>query len=283
MKNLFFFLFLLVLFSCVDRSEVAIPSYVFIDTIQLKSSTGQGSSSSQFKDCWVYVNDSFVGAYEMPIKIPLVHFGKSEIKVFGGIRENGTLSRPVRYDKTAPYSVFLDLVAGKTDSLHPSVEYYKTDKFPFIENFDGTHFFNLDLDGNAQTQIVLSSSNDAYEGSHSGEIVLNKENPLMIAMYNIPKPIPIGPNKVYIELNYKCDVSFSVGFYGFSTGQATKDYVFGTMKPIDSWNKIYFDFTPYIVECSCEEFRIAVYANYDASIAKENQIIYLDNFKVIHQ
>ena len=58
--------------SCtqLDQQE-AIPSYVHIPSLKLQASPDQGSSFHQFKDVWVYANNEYVGAYEMPVRFQL--------------------------------------------------------------------------------------------------------------------------------------------------------------------------------------------------------------------
>ncbi|MEO6190452.1 MAG: hypothetical protein ABIO44_08920 [Saprospiraceae bacterium] len=269
--------------ACTDRSEIPIPSYIYIDSIDLKTSPSQGTNSHAFRDAWIYVNDTFVGAYELPVKVPVVNFGEARVKIYAGIREDGIISHPVRYSMTSPYVSNLYLDAGKIDTIEPIVEYYSDIKFPFIENFDKTHFFNQDIDGNVLTQVTLSTLADAFEGSNSGEIHLTKENPALVAWYDYSKAIPTGPNEVFLELDYKCDVRFSVGFIGFKAGETPKDLIFGTLHPKEYWNKVYFNFTQTLIDCGCENYRIGIYAVYDTSIAKVNQVIHLDNFKVLYR
>ncbi|MEP7197566.1 MAG: hypothetical protein ABI851_13675 [Saprospiraceae bacterium] len=269
-------------FSCTDKTEIPIPAYLYIPSISFTTTSVQGSSSHAFRDVWIYVNDTFAGAYELPIKVPVAQFGNAEIKVYADIRKDGVLSQPTRYPLTAPYIVKSNLKAGQIDTIYPVVSYYSDCIFTFLENFDQGHFFSNDIDGNPQTQITLSSRNDAFEGANSGEILLTKDNPVMIATYALSKSIPISPNKVYIELNYQCDVSFSIGFEGMKSNEVV-NLINATIKPKSSWNKIYFDFTDSINQSACDNYRIAVLAVYDTTNTAAKQYIRIDNFKVIHQ
>lgn len=277
------FLIALVIQGCVDHSEVTVPAYLYIPAIEMMTGKGEGTASQSFRDAWVYVNDTFVGAYETPCKVPVTILGNVEVKVFAGIRENGMITHPTRYSMTAPYSEMLALEPTVTDTIRPIVHYYGQNVFTFNETFDGSHFFKSDRDGDAFTQITLTAQDQAFEGRNSGEILLTEDHPLLIAEYDIARAVPLTPNQVYIELNYKSDVEFYVGFYGYTPGLSPRDYVLGKIRPKDSWNKIYFNFTPYVNECACTDYRIAIYAAYDTAVSKTIQQVYLDNFKLIHQ
>lgn len=273
----------LTLESCNDYSDVIIPAYLYIGDVQMTAKPEQGSTSHGYRDVWVYINDTFAGAYEIPILIPITKLGDKNVKIFAGIRNNGTLSTPVRYPMAQPFEVNIKFESQKTDTLLPIFRYYDNVKVPFNEIFDKIHFFNQELDNDFATKVVLSNSADAFEGSNSGEIQLTKTNPFLAASYDIAKAIPITPNRVFIELNYRSDITFYVGLFGFKTGEQPKDYVLGTVKPRASWGKIYFEFTKQISECTCENYRLGVIAAYDSTLAKENQFIYMDNYKLLHQ
>lgn len=269
--------------SCVDYSEVPVPAYLYIDKISLNTSQQQGSSAHGFKDAWVYVNDEYYGAYEIPFIVPISKTGQAKVKLYAGIRSNGVTSMAARYPMTAPYEIDLNLVPKKIDTLSPIVKYYDYNIFAFNENFDRVHFFNQDIDQDKLTQITLTNAQETFEGQNSGEILLTAQNPIMGAQYDNSKPIPAGPNSVYLELNYKNDVSFSVGLIGYSAGRNPNNLVLGTVKPRNTWGKIYFDFTDVIKQNHEDQFRIAVTAQYDTAITADKQYIRIDNFKLIYQ
>lgn len=283
MKGIFLGLILCGLVSCVDYSEVPIPGYIYVPDIQLQTIQGEGTKSHAFKDVWVFVDKKYFGAYEIPAKIPVSKTGKVKIELYAGIRANGVLSRSLRYPMTAPFEQDIELKEKETDTLHPIVRYYNYNKYAFIEDFDRSHFFHGDLDLDNLTQLSLSSSADAFEGTNSGEIIVTRENPLMAVQYDYDKEIPVGPNSIMIELNYKTEIPFEVGLIGYSPGQNPIDLIFGGLKPKDTWSKIYFDFTDLVKKNQAKTYRIAIRAQYDTSVAKAQQQILIDNFKLIYQ
>ena len=97
-RKLFLVTIALITFSScakLDQQE-AIPSYVYIPSLKLQVSPDQGSSFHQFKDVWVYANNEYVGAYEMPAIIPIVSSGNTENQIYAGFRINGMVNQPTR-------------------------------------------------------------------------------------------------------------------------------------------------------------------------------------------
>ncbi|NOT37984.1 MAG: hypothetical protein HOP11_11450 [Saprospiraceae bacterium] len=283
MKYLILVLILIGALRCVDYSEVPVPAYLYIEKFSFSTTPSEGSNSHAFRDVWIYVNDEYYGAYEMPSKVPISKTGNARIKLYAGVRRNGITSQPVRYPMTAPYEIELNLVATRTDTIQPIVKYYDYNKFAFIENFDRVHFFNQDIDLNNLTKVTLTTPEETFEGLNSGEILLTRDNPVIGAMYDFEKVIPRGPGYAYIELDYKNEVDFSIGLIGYSAGRSPVNLIVGGLKPRSSWGKIYFDFTDIIKENPNDNYRIALTAQYDTAIALPRQYIRLDNFKLIYQ
>ncbi|MCC6815415.1 MAG: hypothetical protein IT267_03265 [Saprospiraceae bacterium] len=283
MIKILFFLFIISFYSCVDYSEVPIPSYLYIPDISLNTKPGEGTDSQYFKDVWVFVDDVYYGAYEIPVQIPIGASGLKNVQVYAGVRKNGINSNPTRYPMTAPFEIKLDMQPKMVYTIHPVVSYYDYNKFPFIENFDQSHLFTGDLDLDNLTQVTLSLPEEAFEGNNSGLISLEKEHPLLVAQFATDKIIPSGPNHVYIELNYKSDIGFEVGLYGYSGGQNPVDLIYAHVKAKTEWNKIYFDFTEIIRKNQREKYRIAIRAQYDTTVQLVRQRVLLDNFKLIYQ
>ena len=270
--------------SCaqLDQQE-AIPSYVHIPSLKLQVSPDQGSSFHQFKDVWVYANNEYVGAYEMPVTIPIVAEGNTEIKIYAGFRKNGMVTQPTRYPFLDPYVINVPLEKTKTDTILPVLFYGGDVKFPFIEDFERIHFFNEEIDGDQETKVILTAAADAFEGANSGEITVSNNHPILEAWYDIPKPIPVSPNQIYMELHYKSDIPFYVGFIGYKAGESPTRLINALVLPKSNWNKIYFDFTDILNNYRGASYKMAVAAAYIKDTAKTEQHIYLDNFKVTHR
>lgn len=265
-----------------DKDET-IPSYLYIAPIQMNVLGHQGTANQAFKDAWVFVDSQYVGAYELPASIPVLNHGRVEVKIFAGIRNNGSITNPIIYPMTDPYITTVELEEQKTDTVFPKVHYSSDIVFPFIENFDHLHYFNFDKDNNQETKVILSSASDAFEGSNSGLIELTSARNYLEAWFDYDRPIPYGPNSVYIELNYKSTIPFNIGLVGFKAGETESQFIDGVVLPKSSWNKVYFEFKDIVNNYKGNAYRVALAAFYINDTTIKKQEIFIDNIKVLHR
>ncbi|MBK9271728.1 MAG: hypothetical protein IPM48_09010 [Saprospiraceae bacterium] len=277
-KSVVLGIFCLAFGNCSDTEE-PIPSYIALDQYQVSVLPNQGTALHQFKDVWLFANDQYVGAYELPVRIPILQDSDFVLKVIPGIRKNGVLSEPVRFTFMDPFEQMVAPNPGQIIQVSPVYQYASDIQFPFIEDFDRFHFFNDDRDNNPETAIVLSAPEEAFEGSHSGLIALTAQNPYLYVWYDLQKIIPVTPNRVFLELHYKSEIPFYIGFVGIKANEFD-DLLHGTVLPSKDWRKIYFDFTDITNDAKSDFYKLALAANYIADSSKTEQKIWLDNIKV---
>src|SRR5687767_2026929 len=76
-------------FTGCDKEE-PVPSYIHIDSISLNSIySTQGTSDHKITDAWVFVNEQYVGVYELPATFPVLYEGTQNIRIKAGIKKNG--------------------------------------------------------------------------------------------------------------------------------------------------------------------------------------------------
>ncbi|MEZ4984834.1 MAG: hypothetical protein R2795_07325 [Saprospiraceae bacterium] len=69
--------------------EEGIPSYLFIEEFTLTTGPAQGSNSHKITEAWVFVDDIFLGVYDLPATVPVLETGSHTVRVEAGIRDNG--------------------------------------------------------------------------------------------------------------------------------------------------------------------------------------------------
>lgn len=110
---MYFFLFLLEFFvwGCSkSKIEADIPAYLSIDSVFVNTNyQTQGSASHKITDIWVYLNDDFIGAFELPVKIPILKQGNHKITIKAGIKVNGIANTRTAYPFYTEYSQYIDL------------------------------------------------------------------------------------------------------------------------------------------------------------------------------
>ncbi|MBK8955358.1 MAG: hypothetical protein IPM34_07365 [Saprospiraceae bacterium] len=268
--------------SC-DADQEPPPAYIQVNPFEFEIKPGEGTARQQISDAWIYIDNQYIGAYQLPATLPVIGNGLLEILIQPGYRENGQITHPARYDLLEPYvsSALFDPL--ETTHIVPKTAYQSGLKFTFLEEFEGIHFLNIDRDGNSETKILLSTVEEAFEGLRSGVIELTNERKSLLAVYDIEKQIPQSPDAIILELHFKSDIPFSIGFIG-NKGALGEDYLINaTLLPKKNWTKAYFNFRDIINDSNANSYRLAISANYRSDTAIAVQRILLDNIKVIHR
>ncbi len=276
------FALVIALLSCNAEDE-KIPSYLYLDKFSFTVRQQEGSSHQNLTDGWLYVNGNYYGAYQLPATIPVLEEGNCEVVLFPGYRQDGRITNTFRYSFLESFTKHMVLTPRQTDSVFPTSSYQTNLVFSTIENFDGLHYFIGDRDNDVETQITLSSSSEAFEGSGSGLIELTSAHPFLFAENVLEKVIPQSGDPIILELSFKSDIPFSIGFLGYKEFRGEDNLINAGLLPKKEWTKVYFDFRKLINESNSDYYKLAITASYQKDSLKPVQQIFLDNIKVIHR
>jgi hypothetical protein len=259
-----------------DRSE-EIPSYLRISSVNFTALSGQGSSSHQITDVWVFMDDELLGAFEVPCTIPILAEGSHRFLIRAGIKMNGTSTTRAIYPSYKGWEGSATLSRAQVVSITPSFQYFPATDFVWLENFDepGLSF----TDSGATIQNVFHLTNipaDVFEGDKSGYALLDSDtNDLFIRSQFYTGLYP-APSFVYMELNYRCDQPFSVGIM-------TRQYEYrnvATISPKSSWGKIYINLTDAVNQAPSST-GYAFYITQQLPTDVTQSYLYIDNIKVV--
>lgn len=272
-----FTVFLLGGCSLLDPVE-QIPSYIQINQIDLQTDSDEGSNTHKITDAWVFVNGQLLGAFNLPATIPVLEEGEHEIAVFAGILENGILSTRDVYPFYERYRTTNTLVPGEILTINPVVTYNVEAEFAFIEDFENSNRFGLDLDGNPNTKITATTE-DYATGQKSGHIVLSDSLGVIEVTTNLFYTLGELGQPVYLEFDYKNNIIFDVGIIGLRNGVEDKLYKLSITEKED-WNKIYISFKEEVALLDATEYKIVFLA------IKPNDVeigeIFIDNIKLVY-
>lgn len=258
-----FWLLILLLVSGCKETEV--PSFLHIEEVGLKvtSVDEQGTADHGISDAWVYLNDDLVGIYEVPATVPIISEGPQKISVIAGIKNNGINSARINYPFFDQYVAHLNLVKGDTidfadDQENTSV--INGHYIPQVEYFEGLEFWNERFEEGIQFENTPSSNveftltndpdlvynyNPSQNSAGSGYVLLTTDEPY----FEVRSTHEFSPQKgqrVYLELNYKCDCVLQVGVY---ENEPTDTKVYGKgINPSEEWSKIYIELTGEVAE-----------------------------------
>ncbi len=266
--------------SC-DLEEEAIPAYIQIDTVMVTTTFSQGSASHRVGAVQVAAGAQSLGIFPLPATIPVLEYGTRDIVVDPIVIESGISAIRELYPFYTRYTMTGDLVEGEVLQVNPQITYNSAANFVFIEDFNGSNAFVDDLDGDPGTRVEISFD-DVFEGSGSGKITLNESGSNAFVGTGLSYALPITGERVYLEMNYKCNTNFTIGFRSIqSASGASIDVDILTLVPREEWNKIYVSLNQELTAANGDRFQIYLKMNKSNDVAISELV--MDNVKLIHQ
>ena len=272
MKKITFLIMAIIISSCQKEDVGGVPAYIKINSIELENNT-----TSYITDAWVYINGQLQGVYELPSKFPVLEQGRTNIKVYAGIKNNGISSNRVIYPFYSSDTINELLNINSTTEINPTV-YIKENIEVHSDDFETNFTFNYDAgfkgvvfeDGNNYGSLSLSDSDSIIISEiNYKDFPLNFEN------------VPQQGSPTYLELDYKSNTLFLVGMYITTPNIPTIEKELLFINPKENWNKIYIDLTQSISEAiGAETFSLYIKMQRD-TILDENKLDF-DNLRIIH-
>lgn len=271
----------------VINPDEEIPSYIYIPSISLNTDyPTQGAPSHEINDAWVYVNDFLIGVFEVPATIPVNRKGPCKIEIRGGIRKNGQANNRIFYPFYTSYVKNTVLYPKTTDTLGPIVLTYQSNvNFKLLEGFDELSTrFEITKRSPKDTFITVTNPNQVFGGSGgSGLMEMQADTPSILEIATISEyNLPIEGSEVFVELDYKCDYQFTLGFIQLSPGEIPKYVSIISFYPTDSiWKKGYISFKEDIGSPP-EGTKYKVFMGSSKPGKNYKPKMYIDNVKLLH-
>lgn len=262
------------------NADEPIPGYLQVDSIQFETNyVIQGSSKYRFTDAWVYVDNDYLGSFEMPFTIPVLEEGSHKISIRAGIIENGVSGTRSAYSKLVTYDTTIVLQPNVTTPISPRVTYFNSVIFVGMEDFDdgGISLVSTDPD-NARLQLTAQGDTNVFEGA-SGKVTLDNNKPYFEVASDLGFILPTTASP-YIELNYKGDNEFTIGVI-INTSNGVLQNPLLNVRATDVWKKIFVnirDLNGGISNASSYKVFIRSILPADDSYAE----LYFDNLKVAY-
>ena len=128
--------------SCSKVPNNGVPIYLAIDSPTVTYTYPFGSTSHSIPGVWATVGSHNLGAYEMPVNIPILSDGNSLISLSAGIYDNGIVNIPAQYPFYNPDTFTIhNAIPGQVYHHHPVYSYVAGTQFAVIEGFDNSNNF----------------------------------------------------------------------------------------------------------------------------------------------
>lgn len=272
---------LMVLINC--NKEEPIPAYIHIDKIDLTTVyADQGSNSHKIIDAWIYIDDQFAGAYEMPCTIPVLYQGSHTLKITPGIKENGISETRVSYIFYNTCEQAVTLTPGKVTTCNPTTTYSKGADFSWLENFEGssTGICNS-LEKPDTVMRIVTTPNEVFELAGSAKVELTAGQGPYLGVSCDKYVLPQKGMPVFLELNYNCNTDFNIGVMGYAGTTVEYKSVVLTLRPTKGWNKIYVSLTSAITSATTST-KFGIFFSMVKNADLPTSYFYLDNVKLIN-
>ena len=280
------------LLSACDKFEgdQTVPSYLGIDSLGFYCDNDiQGTSNQKIVDAWVYVDDDLIGGFEMPALIPVLKSGIHKLEIRPGIILNGIPDTRAPYPCIKPIIIDeFDLYIDSTVTAYGTTTYYDNAEFVWMEDFEDPSLA-IHESINSDTVIYITEPANAQgaflddHSQYSGISYLDETRPyvqLVSDNGNDGGFVFDRGDFIFLELNYRNNVSVVVGLYIELADQTIEQRSFLIISPTDAWKKIYVNFTP-IVNETTDAVNYKVYFEAYHSAGIEDEYIMLDNLKLV--
>jgi len=277
--NVCIFLFIVFFCSCdIINPEESIPTYINIQEINLNTDyNSEGSNSKNISDAWVFIDDEFIGGYQLPATFPVLKEGEHVLKVQAGIKNSGATALRLDYPFYETFEQKVTLTPEQTITITPTVEYFRTLDFEWLEDFDNLSTSLEPSDESVPLEITNDSSL-AFEGNGSAKINTTQE----AFFYGLSPTLrlPNNGSRVFLEMDYKTEGLMEVRLITKLIGEVDESSII-VLFPKTAWNKIYIDLGSSVsAQPNALSFQVAIVC-YNGN-EQANATSYIDNIKIIH-
>ncbi len=287
-RYLLFVFFILFLGSCHSfEGEQEIPVFIHIDKVVLADNPdiNEGPLDIEMDDVDLYVENDYLGTYELPADIPVLASSRHTIKVKPGIKLNGYSATRVVYPFLETYEKEVDLKIDSLVNMTPEVRYYSNTAFLWMETFEDQGSSLVQMQGSDVSMSILSSPEyDSIRGNVNGVVYLDSPHPRAELSTNyqegIGYPVPGNNIPVFVEVSYQSNNEFGIGILVNSGGVDKEEPVAMVYPSHGEWKRIYVNLTPAILKYTHPQY-INVWFHATLNEGVEQAVIKLDNFKLV--
>jgi len=269
------------------NAEEVVPAFITIDTAFVATKVDdEGSAAQHITNVWVFNNVEPLGNYQLPVKIPVLDEGNTNIILQAGVKLNNRSDNRAIYEIMGNDTFNVNLKAGEVVNYEPTFKYKQSAYFDLIDDFELTNNF-VNTNSNALAQAT-SNENLVFEGNRSLTIVLDELNStfkivsadvlkVQTTSTFIVEELPVDGRKTYIEMHYKNDASFRVGLITSSLSLPPILQI----GPQKEWSKIYIPLNSFLTANSVDNIRLY----FEGELPDEQQSARFswDNIKIIHE
>lgn len=263
-------------FSCKkDKLKSPAASFLVVNATSVTSGTLSLAETHKITDIWLYVNDQFQGIYPIGSVMPVLSSGTANIKMYGGIMNNGISATRLPYSFYDAYSLTGNFEAQKTYTIVPVFKYrsgisVQSEAF----NSGGSTYKSV---GDSSVTTIADPSLVWGGTGYSLFMSMNDAKPTSKIVSSTTVTLPAGGKEVYLELDYKCNQEITVGVI---CGGGIEERTALTLRATNGWNKVYISLTSAAsTQPTYNYYEIFISAVKQSDVPSPQ--IYLDNIRLV--
>lgn len=266
--------------SCNPMPNNGYPIYVHIDSPTMVYNGPFGSLSNYIPDVWATTGAHNLGAFEMPINIPVLAQGNVSLAISAGIWDNGIVSVPTQYPFYEPDTfTIINARPGQVYHHKPVYKYFPNTQIACNADFDGSNPF---------TNITrVGGTGNVFEGIYSGALIIPASDSFARADQSTPVKINTNGRQAYIEINYKIpnpNILLEVGVTAtlYSGGSLSFQQDFSNVYLAGNgsqWRKAYLNFNNTIGPLPNYFFQVYMTAYHAGG---QTDTVFVDNVKLLY-
>lgn len=268
--------------SCIKNNPD--PAWLEVNEWTLEANidpiSNTGELTHNFTDAWVYIDNEFIGIFEVPFKIPVLYSGMRNIKIYPTVLNNGISATKKIYPFVEPYIIDAEMIQNQTLTINPVTRYYNQVNF-WIEDFEG----GSKITDSPNSSANLFKDNDPLysQWGYYGEIQLSETAAEWVATSE-SMTLPQGGAEVYLEVDYYNTNSVVTGVLAINSVEVKENpnvQINAQDASEVKWKKIYIDLKDVVSgSTTAEYFKQSFQA--DLESGQTSTFIILDNIKVVH-
>ena len=284
LKSLLFILFIINLTACQKELEADRASYVTIESFNYNTNNNEtipfsnDFESINISDCWVTFNGQFIGAYEMPSKIPVHMSGNINARISPGIKVNGISSNRIIYPFYKEYEISTEINLDQNIELYPITEYRDNVD---LDDLTGGDFEigNILIATEFSDTIPITQTENVFQGNKSCAIYLDTTNHYFLIKNIEPLTFQNYIDDIFLELDFKSSIPFRVGLILNNDVSTRQEHMI--IYESNDWKKLYLDLSP-IIGLGGNLNNYNIYFEADLPDEMSSGFVYLDNLKIVH-
>lgn len=285
MKKYYLFLVIIgsILFSgCVKNNPL--PTWLIVKKFKLVDNPqiNEGELTESITEGWIYINDKFVGIFELPCKVPVLYEGENmKVTVYPTVRMNGIRNTKVQHPYLDGFITYTNLKSGDSTFVEPTTMYNSSAAF-WIEDFQsGTIKLTNGTDNTATIGLEQDLTNP---GNRYGKIILNATTPTW-SVYTADGLTHTQGARVILEMDYCNTTGISTRLIAGKIDGSIQEHPHIRANKQDRtapvWKKIYIDMSELVGLSGGYKFWYGLRSYLDANFSDD--IVMIDNIKVIYR